>query len=155
VKRANPETPCDKPKGPKPPCLIMSSVFFFFYSSGTVVNGQYHSRPAGFPYRRAVGLYHENLLSISPASICSWITFGLLPSTWQPTEKAVPRISLTVPCRVLEKDLKRMVRAISMISSSATDLLCLMFFSFLRSRGGSFRARMTREEAVGTTETAA
>lgn len=60
-----------------------------------------------------------------------------------------------MPARVLEKDLKRMVRAMSMISSSGTDLLCLMFFSFLRSRGGSFRARMTSEEAVGTTETAA
>ena len=30
-----------------------------------------------------------------------------------------------------------------------------MFFSFLRSRGGSLSARMTSEEAEGTTETAA
>ncbi len=46
-------------------------------------------------------------------------------------------------------------RAISIISSRATDLLCLMFFSFFRSRGGSLSARMIRDEAVGTTDTAA
>ena len=33
-----------------------------------------------------------DILSISPASISSEISFGLLPSTWQPTEKAVPKI---------------------------------------------------------------
>jgi len=43
----------------------------------------------------------------------------------------------------------------SMISSSGIDLECLIFFSFFRSRGGSFRALMMSEEAVGTTETAA
>ena len=42
-----------------------------------------------------------------------------------------------------------------MISSRETDLLCLMFLSFFLSRGGSFSALMTRDEAVGTTETAA
>jgi hypothetical protein len=52
-------------------------------------------------------------------------------------------------------DLNRIVRAISMISSRGMDLVCLMFFSFLRSRGGSLRALMTRELAEGTTETAA
>ena len=83
------------------------------------------------------------------------MSFGLLPSTWQPTLKAVPRISFTVPSKDLEKDLNRIVRAISMMSSRGTLLLCLMFFSFFRSRGGSFRALMMREEAVGTTETAA
>lgn len=97
----------------------------------------------------------ESSLSISPASMASVIAVGLLPSTWHPTLKAVPRISFTVPSSDLEKDLWRIVRAISIISSSETDLLCLMFFSFLRSLGGSFRARMTRDEAVGTTETAA
>lgn len=83
------------------------------------------------------------------------MSFGLLPSTWQPTLKAVPRISLTPPLSSFESDLNRMVRAISITSSKVIDLLCLMFFSFLRSRGGSFRALMTREEAEGTTETAA
>jgi hypothetical protein len=70
-------------------------------------------------------------------------------------EKAVPRISLTVPLRSLDMDLNRMVRAMLMISSRGTDLVCLMFFSFLRSRGGSLRALITREDAEGTTETAA
>ena len=42
-----------------------------------------------------------------------------------------------------------------MISSSGMDLVCLMFFSFLRSRGGSLSALMTSDEAEGTTETAA
>lgn len=85
----------------------------------------------------------------------SEMSLGERPSTWQPVEKAVPRISLTVPSRDLAIDLNLMVRAISMISSRGMDLVCLMFFSFLRSRGGSLRALMTREEAEGTTETAA
>jgi len=92
-----------------------------------------------------------------PSLISSLISFGDRPSTWQPTLKAVPRISNTVPLSSRERDLfaPRMVRAISKISSRGMDLECLMFFSFFRSRGGSFRALMTREEAEGTTETAA
>jgi hypothetical protein len=97
----------------------------------------------------------KHLLSISPLSISSLTSFGLLPSTWQPTLNAVPRISLTPPLSSFESDLNRMVRAISITSSRVIDLLCLMFFSFFRSRGGSFRALMTSEEAEGTTETAA
>jgi hypothetical protein len=62
---------------------------------------------------------------------------------------------LTPPLSSLESDLNRMVRAMSMTSSRVIDLLCLIFFSFLRSRGGSFRALMTSDEAEGTTETAA
>ena len=97
----------------------------------------------------------EYLLSISPDSMSSLTALGLRPSTWQPVLKAVPKISLTVPLKSLAMDLKRILRAISMISSSGMDLVCLMFFSFLRSRGGSLRALMTSEEAEGTTETAA
>ena len=76
-------------------------------------------------------------------------------SRFTDTENAVPRISKTVPRSSLARLRERMVRAISMISSRGMDLECLMFFSFLRSRGGSLRALMTREEAEGTTETAA
>jgi len=94
-------------------------------------------------------------ISISPLSISSLTSFGLLPSTWQPTLNAVPRISLTPPFNSFDSDLNLIVRAITIISSSVTDLLCLMFFSFFRSRGGSFRALMTSEEADGTTETTA
>lgn len=46
-------------------------------------------------------------------------------------------------------------RLTSTISSNATFPLCLMFFSFFLSRGGSFKALMTMDEAEGTTETAA
>ncbi len=69
--------------------------------------------------------------------------------------KAVPRISLTVPFRSFAIDLNRIVLAISMISSRGIDLVCLMFFSFFLSRGGSFKALMTSEDADGTTDTAA
>jgi len=101
------------------------------------------------------GGFHQYILSISPLSISSETSFGDRPSTWHPTLKAVPRISLTVPFNSFANDLNLIVRAISMISSSETDLLCLMFFSFFRSRGGSFNALMMRDEADGTTETAA
>ena len=67
---------------------------------------------------------------ISPEPISSQIAFGLLPSTWQPTLKAVPNISFTVPSKDFEKDLNRICRAISIISSKGIDLVCLMFFSF-------------------------
>lgn len=99
----------------------------------------------------------ENIPSMLPSLISSEISFGLLPSTWQPTLNAVPRISSTVPFSSFARDLlaPRITRAISKISSRGIDFECLMFFSFFRSRGGSFRARMTREEADGTTETAA
>ncbi|KAI1645749.1 uncharacterized protein F4817DRAFT_168813 [Daldinia loculata] len=99
-------------------------------------------------------LFFRNL-SISPLSMSSLISLGLRPSTWQPTLNAVPRISLTDPFRSLEKDLNRIVRAISMMSSRGTLFECLIFFSFFLSRGGSFNALMMREDAVGTTETAA
>lgn len=95
------------------------------------------------------------LLSISPAVMASVICLGLLPSTRQPVEKAVPRTSLTVPVRDLDIDLNRIFLAISMISSNGIDFECLIFFSFLRSRGGSLRALITSDDADGTTDTAA
>lgn len=98
---------------------------------------------------------YRHILSIAPLATSSLTSFGERPSTWHPTLYAVPSTSLTVPARSFDKDLNRMVRAMAMISSSGIDLECLMFFSFLRSRGGSFKALMTKEEAEGTTETAA
>ena len=116
------------------------------YSSGTarplVLETCLHNKPL-------------NSLSISPLSMSSLIAFGLRPSTWQPVENAVPKISLTVPFKSFDIDLNRILRAISMISSSGIDFVCLMFFSFFLSRGGSLRALMTSEDADGTTETAA
>lgn len=85
------------------------------------------------------------------------MSWGGRPSMVQPTDWAVPRISLTPPARDAERVFlaSRIVRAMSMIWSSSMLPLCLMFFSFLRSRTGSFRARMTSDEADGTTATAA
>ena len=55
----------------------------------------------------------------------------------QPTDCAVPRISLAPLARFLASDFDRIVRAMSKISSRVMLPVCLMFFSFLRSRGGS------------------
>lgn len=98
---------------------------------------------------------HGNLLSIAPLATSSLISLGERPSTWHPTLYAVPSTSLTVPARFFDNDLNCIVLAIDMISSSGIDLVCLIFFSFFRSRGGSFNALMTKEEAEGTTETEA
>ena len=95
------------------------------------------------------------VLSIAPLLMSSLISFGDLPSTWQPTLNAVPKTSLTVPGRSFANDLNLMVLAILMISSKGIDFVCFIFFSFFLSRGGSFRALMTKEDAEGTTDTAA
>ena len=55
------------------------------------------------------------------------------------------------PARVLAMERPRSSRAMVMISLKGIEPLCLMFFTFLRSRGGSFSARSTREEAPGHT----
>lgn len=53
---------------------------------------------------------------------CSW-------STVQPTDWAVPSISLQVPARVLAQLRGRITRAISTMSSMEMLPVCLMFFS--------------------------
>jgi hypothetical protein len=45
--------------------------------------------------------------SVSPLSIAVWTSLGDFPATVHPTEKAVPRISLTVPLSSLAIDLER------------------------------------------------
>jgi hypothetical protein len=62
-----------------------------------------------------LAVYYRNLsmssgilltgISTSPASIASPRSLGFWPSTVQPTEKAVPRISLTVPLSSRARDL--------------------------------------------------
>merc|ERR1712079_226965 len=59
------------------------------------------------------------------------------------------------PERWRELERGRMTRAALMMSSIVMSPLCLMFFTFLRSRGGSFRALMMRAAAEGTTSTLA
>jgi hypothetical protein len=50
-------------------------------------------------------------------------------------------------------DLGRMILAALMMSSMVTLPLCLMFFTFFRSLGGSFSAFITSAAAEGTTVT--
>ena len=78
-----------------------------------------------------------------------------LPSTVQPTDWAVPRISLTTPARFLDMDLGRIILAALRMSSMVMLPLCLMFLTFFLSRGGSFKALMIRAAAEGTTSTLA
>ena len=112
---------------------------------------------------------------MSPELIESMISCGGWPSIVHPTDCAVPRISFTVPAKVLASERGRMIRAMLKISSRGMFPVCLMFFSFFRSRGGSernglavlireswkwkydvpLRARMTKEDAEGTTATVA
>lgn len=80
---------------------------------------------------------------------------GERPSIVQPTLWAVPSTSLQVPdsSRAIERG--RITRAMLITSSKVMLPLCLMFLTFLRSRGGSFKAFTIREAADGTTEMAA
>ena len=63
-------------------------------------------RPAHVSYIYSSGT------TISPSSIASMMSCGGLPSTVQPTDWAVPRISLTPPARFLANDLCAIFRAI-------------------------------------------
>merc|ERR1712062_255662 len=54
-----------------------------------------------------------------------------MPSTVQPTDCAVPKVSLTTPDRFLDMDLGRMILAAPKISSMVMLPLCLMFLTFL------------------------
>ena len=58
-----------------------------------------------------------------------------------------------LPEKSLAMDLGRMTLAALMISSREMLPLCLMFFTFFLSLGGSFRALITRAAAEGTTVT--
>ena len=65
--------------------------------------------------------------SISSLLILSMTSWGCMPSTVQPTDWAVPRISLTVPTNSRAMERSRMVRAIFRISSNVMLPLCLTF----------------------------
>ena len=69
----------------------------------------------------------------------------------QPTDWAVPRISLRVPESSPAKEWCRICRAMLTVSTKVMFPLCLMFFCFFLSLGGSFRALMIRAEPEGTT----
>lgn len=67
--------------------------------------------------------------STCPPPTLSMISEGWQWSTVQPTDTAVPSISLQVPARFLAQLLTFMMRAISMMSSIEMLPVCLMFFS--------------------------
>lgn len=98
-----------------------------------------------------------NLLEFQPhhcqSSVCR--NFGSFPSTVQPTETQVPKISFTVPANCLAIDLGCMILAISMTSSKEMCPLCLIFLTFFLSLSGSFKALITRAAALGTIATLA
>lgn len=91
-------------------------------------------------------------VSKSPLLISSIMSWGGLPSTVHPTDWQVPRISLMVPLSSRDMDLGLIARAMVTISSNDRFPLCLIFLTFLRSLGGSFRALMINDAAEGTTE---
>merc|ERR1719490_635504 len=81
-------------------------------------------------------------------------SWGSIPSTVHPTDWAVPSTSFIVPENSLAMERGAITRAAAMMSSMEMLPLCWMFFTFLRSLGGSFSALMTRAAAEGTTEQA-
>merc|ERR1719481_1425538 len=93
--------------------------------------------------------------STDPSLIPSMTSWGSIPSTVQPTDWAVPRISFITPENSLAIDLGLITLAAPMISSMVMSPLCLMFLTFFLSLGGSFRALMIKAAADGTTETVA
>lgn len=95
---------------------------------------------------------HSSGTCNSPALISSIRSRGGLPSTVHPTDWHVPSISFTVPLRYFDIDLGLIDRAIDTMSSNDKFPLCLIFFCFLRSLGGSLSALIIKEAADGTIE---
>mmetsp|Transcript_5888 Transcript_5888/g.10613 ORF Transcript_5888/g.10613 Transcript_5888/m.10613 type:complete len:216 (-) Transcript_5888:90-737(-) len=114
-----------------------------------MVAGSDLSEPANRSFFDTPYTYFSGI-SISPAAMSSLTSLGLRPSTLHPVLKALPRISLTVPFNSRAKDRGRMMRAMLMISSKGMLPVCLMCLTFFLSRGGSFKARMTKEVDEGT-----
>merc|ERR1711955_181539 len=79
------------------------------------------------------------------------MSWGARPSTVHPTDWAVPRISFMQPENSRDMERGRITLAALMMSSMVILPLCLMFFTFFLSLGGSFRALMIRAAALGTT----
>merc|ERR1711956_139680 len=90
--------------------------------------------------------------SMVPSLMPSMTSCGSIPSTVQPTDWAVPSTSFIVPENSLAMERGAITRAAAIISSMEMLPLCWMFFTFLRSLGGSFKALMIRAAAEGTTE---
>ena len=98
---------------------------------------------------------YSSATSTEPSLIPSMTSWGSWPSTVQPTDWAVPRISLTTPARFFDMDLGLIILAAFKISSMVMLPLCLMFLTFFLSRGGSFKALIIKAAAEGTTSTLA
>merc|ERR1712126_240297 len=80
--------------------------------------------------------------STSPLLMSSMMSWGARPSTVHPTDWAVPRISFMTPENSFDMERGLMIRAAPMISSMEMFPLCLIFFTFFLSLGGSFSAHV-------------
>ncbi|MCI3756288.1 60S acidic ribosomal protein P1 [Escherichia coli] len=89
--------------------------------------------------------------STAPAAAAA----GKAPAAEAKKEKEESEESDGDPTSFLAMLRVRIVLAILIMSSIVKLPLCLMFFVFLRSRGGSLSALMIREAALGTTSTRA
>merc|ERR1712196_745012 len=89
----------------------------------------------------------------SPSWMASVQSSASSPSMVQPMPRQVPRTSRMVPSSFLALERLRMARATAYTSSQEMLPSWEMFFTFLRSLGGSFRALITRAVAEGTTST--
>ena len=69
--------------------------------------------------------FHSTSISICPPLILSMISWGGCPSTAQPTDWQVPRISLMVPSSFLAIERGRIVLATSVTCSKVRLLLCV------------------------------
>lgn len=98
----------------------------------------------GKVWQSALERRHAAGISTSPELIPSMTSWGGWPSTVQPTLWQVPKISFTHPDNSFANDFDFIVRAISIISLRGMFPVCLMFFSFFRSRGGSVRRRISK-----------
>ena len=69
-----------------------------------------------------------------------FVDLGTMVVPVQPTDWAVPRISLATPARYFDIDLGLIILAEFKILSMVMLPLCLMFLTFFLSLGGSFKA---------------
>merc|ERR1712146_552532 len=97
--------------------------------------------------------HFSGMPSCSPSWMAAVQSSGSSPLIVHPMERADPRISRTVPSKVLALERGRMMRATLYTSSQLMSPSCEMCFTFLRSRGGSLSALMSSAVAEGTTST--
>merc|ERR1719440_1330363 len=125
---------------------------------GSSANYPMSSSTKPFPlfFSASVSLVTHSLgITKEPSSTPAVRSIGFCPSTVQPTALHVPRTSFTVPQNSFAWLFGRICRQTLKNWSLVRFPLCWMFFTFFRSRSGSFSSLMTRDVAFGTTSTLA